>query len=66
MLVKSDKRFGEWFQCNKLGPRLIHFLMGSESPLGDAFPNYPFYLTMARKQTSISVIIEILIELIVF
>lgn len=38
--------------------------MQSESKLGDVFPNYPFYLNTARKQTSISLIIEILIELV--
>lgn len=49
-LFKRDRRFGEWFQCNKLGPRLIHFLMGSDSSLSDVFPAYPLFLTMARKQ----------------
>jgi hypothetical protein len=26
-LCKIDDRFVEWFQANKLGPRLIHFFM---------------------------------------
>ena len=66
ILLKCDNRFGEWFQCNKLGPRLIHFLMQSDSELQGVLPDYPFFIQGGRKNQTISLIIDILSETVKF
>lgn len=48
-LCQLDQRFIEWFQANKLGPRLIHFYMQKESNLEGLLPVYPYYMSTDRK-----------------
>ena len=57
MLLNTDARFGQWFQCHKLGPRLIYFLMQNDSQLEGVFPNYPLYMQGGRKNSSIETIL---------
>ena len=63
IIIKLDSRFAEWFQINKFGPRLVHMMMQNESGLEGAFPNYPFYNNNSRKNTTVSLIIDIIGQL---
>lgn len=65
-LCRLDNRFIEWFQANKLGPRLIHFYMQKESNLEGLLPNYPYYMNTDRKVESIVVTLEVLSLLVAY
>lgn len=59
-LCRLDLRFVEWFQANKLGPKLIHFYLQKDSPLEGLLPAYPYYMSTDIRVDSIACALEVI------